>query len=391
MTHYEYLIIGGGMTADAAVAGMREIDPGATIGLFSAENHPPYNRPPLSKGLWKGKPLEKIYRKASREGVDLHLGRMIQAINPSAHQVTDDLGGSYSYGKLLLATGGSPRRLPFGGDQVIYFRDLDDYFHLQQLVEKGGRFGVIGGGFIGSEIAAILAGKGQAVTMLFPEENINARLLPADLAKYVTDYYRQRNVEVLTGEMVSGIDQHASEMTIQTQSGKKIQVDNIIAGLGIKPNIALAEAAGIRVADGIVVDDHLRTDQVDIYAAGDVAYFHNPLLDKWMRVEHEDNALSMGKLAGRNMAGDQSRYDHLPMFYSDLFDIGYEAVGELNPDLETYSDWQEPYQKGVVYYLDHGRVRGVLLWNVWDQVEAARGLIAAPDPIQPGDLRGRIT
>jgi len=391
MTHYEYLIIGGGMTADAAVAGMREIDPGATIGLFSAENHPPYNRPPLSKGLWKGKPLEKIYRKASSEGVDLHLGRMIQAINPSAHQVTDDLGGSYSYGKLLLATGGSPRRLPFGGDQVIYFRDLDDYFHLQQLVEKGGRFGVIGGGFIGSEIAAILAGKGQAVTMLFPEENIAARLLPADLAKYVTDYYRQHNVEVLTGEMVSGVDHHASEMTIQTQSGKKIQVDNIIAGLGIKPNIALAEAAGIRVADGIVVDDHLHTDQVDIYAAGDVAYFHNPLLDKWMRVEHEDNALSMGKLAGRNMAGDQSRYDHLPMFYSDLFDIGYEAVGELNPDLETYSDWQEPYQKGVVYYLDHGRVRGVLLWNVWDQVEAARGLIAAPDPIKPGDLRGRIT
>ena len=391
MTHYEYLIIGGGMTADAAVAGMREIDPGATIGLFSAENHPPYNRPPLSKGLWKGKPLEKIYRKASSEGVDLHLGRMIQAINPSAHQVTDDLGGSYSYGKLLLATGGSPRRLPFGGDQVIYFRDLDDYFHLQQLVEKGGRFGVIGGGFIGSEIAAILAGKGQAVTMLFPEENIAARLLPADLAKYVTDYYRQHNVEVLTGEMVSGVDHHASEMTIQTQSGKKIQVDNIIAGLGIKPNIALAEAAGINVADGIVVDDHLHTDQVDIYAAGDVAYFHNPLLDKWMRVEHEDNALSMGKLAGRNMAGEQSRYDHLPMFYSDLFDIGYEAVGELNPVLETYSDWQEPYQKGVVYHLDHGRVRGVLLWNVWDQVEAARGLIAAPDPIKPGDLRGRIT
>jgi len=391
MTHYEHLIIGGGMTADAAVAGIREIDPGATIGLFSAENHPPYNRPPLSKGLWKGKPLEKIYRKASREGVDLHLGRVIQAINPSAHQVTDDLGASYTYGKLLLATGGSPRRLPFGGDQVMYFRNLDDYFHLQQLVEKGGRFGVIGGGFIGSEIAAILAGKSQAVTMLFPEESIAARLFPADLAKYVTDDYRQRNVEVLTGEMVSGIDANGSELAIHTQSGKEIHVDHIIAGLGIKPNITLAESAGITVADGIVVDDHLHTDMVDIYAAGDVAYFHNKLLDKWMRVEHEDNALSMGKLAGRNMAGDNASYDHLPMFYSDLFDIGYEAVGELNPDLETFSDWQEPYRKGVVYYLNHGRVRGVLLWNVWDRVEAARSLIAAPDPIEPEHLRGRIT
>jgi NADPH-dependent 2,4-dienoyl-CoA reductase/sulfur reductase-like enzyme len=109
-----------------------------------------------------------------------------------------------------------------------------------------------------------------------------------------------------------------------------------------------------------------------------------------MRVEHEDNALSMGRTAGHNMAGDQARYDHLPMYYSDIFDLGYEAVGELDPTLETYSDWQEPYRKGVVYYLDAGRVRGVLLWNVWDQVEAARNLIANPGPIKPEDLSGRI-
>jgi NADPH-dependent 2,4-dienoyl-CoA reductase/sulfur reductase-like enzyme len=119
------------------------------------------------------------------------------------------------------------------------------------------------------------------------------------------------------------------------------------------------------------------------------AYFHNLLLDKWMRVEHEDNALSMGRTAGRNMAGEAARYDHLPMFYSDMFDLGYEAAGELDPNLETFSDWQEPFRKGVVYYLNNGRVRGVLLWNVWDQVEAARSLIAASGPSR--DLRGRIT
>jgi NADPH-dependent 2,4-dienoyl-CoA reductase/sulfur reductase-like enzyme len=391
MTHYEHLIVGGGMTADAAVAGIHQVNPGASIGLFSMESHPPYNRPPLSKGLWKGKPLEKIYRQASREGVDLHLSRKIQTIDPANHQATDDLGENFTYEKLLLATGGSPRRLPFSGDEMIYFRNLDDFFHLQQLVARGGRFGVIGGGFIGSEIAAILASKGQPVTMLFPEENISARLLPADLARFVTDYYRQHGVVVLTGELVSGIEKNGSEMVIQTRSNKEIRVDTIIAGLGIKPDISLAEAAGIKVADGIIVDSYLRTNKPDIYAAGDVAYFHNLLLDKWMRVEHEDNALSMGQMAGRNMAGEPASYAHLPMFYSDLFDLGYEAVGELDPALETLTDWQEQYRKGVVYYLNLGQVRGVLLWNVWDQVEAARSLIAAPGPFKPADLIGRIS
>jgi NADPH-dependent 2,4-dienoyl-CoA reductase/sulfur reductase-like enzyme len=391
MKHYQYLIIGGGMTADAAVAGIHQVDPVASIGLFSAETHPPYNRPPLSKGLWKGKPLEKIFRQASRERVDLHLRRTIQAVNPATYQVTDDLGETFTYSKLLLATGGSPRRLPVGSDKVIYFRDLEDYFHLQRLVEQGSRFGVIGGGFIGAEIAAVLASKGQPVTMLFPEENIAARLLPPDLADFVTNYYRQRNVEVLSGEMVSGIENDGSLVVIQTQSGKEIRVDSVIAGLGIKPNTALAEAAGIKVVDGIVVDNQLRTDQPDIYAAGDVAYFYNQALDRWMRVEHEDNALSMGLLAGRNMAGDQASYDHLPVFYSDLFDLGYEAVGELDPSLEIFADWQDRYRKGVVYYLHAGRVRGVLLWNVWDQVDSARGLIADPGPFDAGTLRGRIT
>ena len=391
MLSYRYLIIGGGMPADAAVAGIRQVDPNGTIGLISAEGHPPYNRPPLSKGLWKGKPLEKIYRKASQDDVDLHLGRRIQAIDPSAHQAIMETGETLRYEKLLLATGGSPRRLPFGGDDVIYYRNLDDFFHLKQLVEQGGRFGVIGGGFIGSEIAAILAEKGQPVTMLFPEDGISARVFPPDLARFVTDYFRERRVKVLAGEMVAGIENSGQDIAIRTKSGVEIRVDHIIAGLGIKPEVALAESAGIKVADGIVVDEHLRTNQPDVYAAGDVAYFHNLLLDKWMRVEHEDNALNMGRTAGRNMAGEPARYDHLPMFYSDMFDLGYEAVGELNPDLEIFSDWQEQFRKGVVYYLKDGRVRGVLLWNVWDQVEAARSLIAEPGPFKPEDLRGRIT
>src|SRR5207249_3290102 len=137
-------------------------------------------------------------------------------------------------------------------------------------------------------------------------------------------------------------------------------------------------------------DEFCRTSQPDIYAAGDVAEFYNPTLDKRMRVEHEDNANTMGKIAGRNMAGAGDEYDYLPMFYSDLFDLGYEAVGELNAKLETFEDWQEPFKKGVIYYLKDGRVRGVLLWNVWDQVNNARALIAEQGPFNPDNLKGRL-
>ena len=147
---------------------------------------------------------------------------------------------------------------------------------------------------------------------------------------------------------------------------------------------------GVARADGITVDDRLRTSAPDVWAAGDVASFSNPALDKRLRVEHEDNAVTMGRAAGRNLAGADEPYEHLPFFYSDLFEFGYEAVGDLDSRLETFSDWKEPYREGVVYYLSGGRVRGVLLWNVWNQVDAARRLIAAPGPIRAEALRGRL-
>ncbi len=167
-------------------------------------------------------------------------------------------------------------------------------------------------------------------------------------------------------------------------------VDAVVAGIGIEPNIELAESIGLTTDNGVVVDEFLRTSNPDIYAAGDVAAFYNPALGKRMRVEHEDNANSMGRLAGRNMAGMIEPYDHLPFFYSDMFELGYEAVGEVDSRLETFADWKRPNEEGVVYYLKDGRVRGVLLWNVWEQVEAARKLIAAPGPFNPENLKGRL-
>ena len=390
MPSYKYLIIGGGMTADAAIAGIREVDPNGSIGLISDESHPPYNRPPLSKGLWKGKPLEAIFRQSSKINAQIHLGRNAETIDPQSKQVIDDQGQSYGYEKLLLATGGSPRKLPFGGDEVIYYRTLDDFQRLRPLAENSSRFAVIGGGFIGSELASALRNQGQEVVMLFPEDGIGSLLFPADLASFLNDYYRGKGVDVLAGELVSDIDQRGVEFAVKTKSGREIVVDHVIAGIGILPNTSLAETTGVEVDNGIVVDKYLGTSQTDIFAAGDVANVYNPVLDRRQRVEHEDNALTGGHAAGRNMAGQATPYEHLSSFYSDLFDLGYEAVGELDPNLETVSDWQEPFKKGVVYYLDQGHLRGVLLWNVWDQVDSARRLIIEPGPFTSENLKGRL-
>src|SRR2546428_388361 len=205
MRNYTYVIVGGGMTADAAAEGIRAADPGGTLGVISAEPHPPYNRPPLSKGLWKGEPEDRIWRKAAQAGGELHLGRRAVGIDLRARTVTDDRGAAYGFKKLLLATGGAPRRLPLQSDQVIYFRTLDDYRRLRGLAEQRLRFPAIGGGFIGSEVAAALRMQDRDVTMLVTEAALGARGFPAHLPRFLRDYHPAQGVEPRTGEGVAGL------------------------------------------------------------------------------------------------------------------------------------------------------------------------------------------
>jgi 3-phenylpropionate/trans-cinnamate dioxygenase ferredoxin reductase component len=390
MEHYKYLIIGGGMTADAAVQGIRSVDAVSKIGVISAESDSPYNRPPLSKSLWKGEQVDTIWRKTNGPNTTVQLGRTVTTIDPANKQVSDKQGNRYSWDKLLLATGGSPRRLPFGDDNIIYFRTLADYRRLRALTEKGQHFAVIGGGFIGSEIAAALTLNQKKVVMLFPGKNIGDRIFPPVLSQFVSNFYREKGVEVLTGERVSGLETRGNQLFVKATSPREILVDGVVAGIGIEPNVELAQAANLKLENGIVVDEFLRTSHPDIFAAGDVAAFHNPALAKRIRVEHEDNANTMGTLAGRNMAGQSEPYHHLPSFYSDMFELGYEAVGELDSRLEMFADWKRPNKEGVIYYLQDARVRGVLLWNVWGQVDAARALISEPGPFRAENLKGRI-
>jgi NADPH-dependent 2,4-dienoyl-CoA reductase/sulfur reductase-like enzyme len=390
MTNYEYLIIGGGMSAAAAVDGIREADATGRIGLISAESDAPYNRPPLSKALWKGKPMDSIWRNIAEKRVELNLSCTIRSIAPDEKRVTNAQGDVFSYGKLLLATGGRPRRLSFEDAETIYFRTLSDYRRLRSLCETGQRFAVVGAGFIGSEIAAALALNGKQVVLIFPGQEIGERIFPRELAQYISRFYKQKGVELLAGEKVVASGPRGSQRVLTTASGRKVVVDGVVAGIGLDPNIDLAQSAGLAVEGGIVVDEFLCTSAPDVYAAGDCAAFYNPALGKRIRVEHEDNANSMGQAAGRNMAGQPEPYHHLPSFYSDMFELGYEAVGELDSRLETFADWKRPNEEGVIYYLKDGRVRGVLLWNVWGKVDAARELIAQPGPLTTDDLKNRI-
>ncbi len=392
MKHHKYLIVGGGMTADSAIHGIRKIDQEGAIAMICEERHPPYDRPPLSKSLWKDASYESIWRNADGLNVAIHVGKKIVALDPSKKTATDDVGNIYTYEKLLLATGGSVRHLQDSDKNIIYFRTADDYLKLRELSKQGSDFVVIGGGFIGSEISAALAISNKRVTMIFPECGIGARVYPQSLVEFINSYYREKGVTVLASDTVESV--HAADggkTIVTTKSGKEIAADGIVAGLGIKPNTELAMQAGLAIDNGIVVDEQLRTSNSDIYAAGDVANFYSTVLDKRMRVEHEDNSNMMGEMAGRNMAGQSNIYRHQPFFYSDLFDLGYEAVGELDASLDIIEDWKEPFRKGVVYYLRNGQVRGVLLWNTWGQVDAATRLIEEKAAHSHTTLKERIT
>src|SRR5438876_1080562 len=264
----KYLIAGAGMTGDMAAKAIREHDSDGSITMIGADPHPPYKRPLLTKGLWQGAPEEKVWREPA-ERVELLTARRIVSLDLGAHTATDVAGEEYQWEKLLLATGAKPREIP-GAEGVIWYRTLDDYRRLREIAPEGSHVVVIGGGFIGSEIAAGLVGNGVRVTMLFPEPGIGFRLFPLGLSQFVAEYHREKGVDVRTEELVKS----ASGKRVETESGLTLEADAVVAGLGVIPDTELAESVGLEVADGIVVDEYGRVPgHEDVFAAGDVARF----------------------------------------------------------------------------------------------------------------------
>jgi 3-phenylpropionate/trans-cinnamate dioxygenase ferredoxin reductase subunit len=395
---YKYIIVGGGRAGASAVQGVREVDPSGPILLAGAEGHLPYNRPPLTKDLWFGtQKVEDVFID-SRDFYDRHHVKLLEetriaAIDARERTVVDPRGTVYRFEKLLLATGGHPVSLPVpGGDLpgLFYYRYLDDFPKLRGAAAAGQRALVVGGGFIGSEIAAALSLAKVKVTLLFPEAHLCARVFPAGLGGAIDAYYESQGIRIVSGDRPAAIERRKGRFRVRTANGAALEAETVVAGIGIRPETALAGAAGLKTEDGIVVDARLETSAPGIFAAGDAARFPYHGLGLMTRIEHWDNAMSQGRQAGRNMAGAGEDFAYMPYFFSDLFKFGYEAVGLVDPRLEIFEDWQKEFDTGSIYFLEDGRVRGVMNCNLWGKLEPAREIILKGSKAGPADLRGAI-
>lgn len=395
---FDYVIVGGGLAGASAIDGIRERDPHGSILLVGEEDNLPYDRPPLSKKLWFGKmKLEQVFLHPkdyySRQAVTMALGSKVTQVDPKARRLTALTGAAYQYGKLLLATGSTPRILPIPGGNlpdILYYRGLNNYIQLRSKATPGASAVVVGGGFIGSEIAAALKMNQVNVTMIFPSRYLCDRVFPDYFGLAVQEDFKQRGIKILDADAPVSFRQQDAKFITQTRNGRQLESDILIVGVGVEPEINLADAAGLAMDHGIAVDEYLQTSDPDIYAAGDNARFPYGVLGKRMRLEHWDNALNQGKYAGRNMAGAKEPFTYMPYFFSDLFDLGYEATGDVSAEHETFADWQTKNAKGVIYYLKDRKVRGIMLVNVWERVEAAREIIRQQENVTPEKLRGRI-
>ena len=396
MTDFRYLIVGGGMVADAAARGIREIDADGSIGIISEDVDRPYARPALSKKLWTDPEFswdDKVDLHTEETGATFVLGTVVTSIDRGAKAVTTADGQTHGYERLLLATGGKPRSLPglAPSARVLDYRSADDYRRLRELTDAGAHVAVVGGSYIGTEIAAGVVQNGARVTLVTPDEVLGSHMFPDGLARAFQQRFVDHGVEVLAGRRVEQGTETDDGVSLTLDDGSVVEADAVVAGIGIEPQTQLAADAGLTVHDGIVVSSTLLTDDDSVFAAGDVAEYPDRILGT-RRVEHVDNAQQQGRQAGRNLADADETYDHTPMFYSNVFDTGYEAVGQVSTELHTVEDWQELSTTGVVYYLDDDdTVRGVLLWNLSGKTDEARKVLAEAHALTRDMLPGRIT
>jgi NADPH-dependent 2,4-dienoyl-CoA reductase/sulfur reductase-like enzyme len=370
MDSYKYVIIGGGLAGGRAGDGIRSADTEGTIALVTEEHHMPYQRPPLSKGYLMGKDgLDDVRLREdshyAENRIDVLTGTRAVKVKSGEHSVALDDGRVLGYEKLLLATGGRAWVLPIPGNDlpgVFTLRTVEDSDSIRQAAGRGNQALVLGGSFMGSEIASSLAQLGLSVTMTFLEERLLARVAPDELSDFLRTKYEAAGVRLKPRTGVESLEGEGGVERVVLSDHQTLEVDLVVMGVGIRLNTELAREAGLTLGDrgAVIVDEFLRTSDPDIYAAGDIASWPDPTFGKRLQVEHWDVARLQGRRAGRNMAGDERPYRSLPYFYSDLFDFGYEVWGNL----ET---WDKTVLRGSIadgsfalYYFDQGIMVGVL-------------------------------
>jgi 3-phenylpropionate/trans-cinnamate dioxygenase ferredoxin reductase component len=395
MSQQTFVIVGASLAGAKAAEELRERGFDGRVILIGAESERPYERPPLTKDYLRGESdREKAYVHPSdfyeQQEIELLTGTTMTGIDPASSTITLDGGRELAYDRLLLSTGAEPRRLSVPGAElegVHYLRTLADCDALRERLDAGGHVAVVGAGWIGSEFAASARQRGLEVTLIDPLELPNERIFGREVGGFYRDAHARHGVELVLGDAVAALEGDRALARLSTISGRVIDCDFAVIGIGVSPRVELAAAAGAKVENGIVVNHQLRTTLPDVFAAGDVANAWHPLFKRNIRVEHWANALNQGPAAARAMLGEPVSYDRIPYFFSDQYDVGMEYSGYV-------TSWDQVVFRGdpdngefIAFWLHESRVLAGMNVNVWDVNEHVQALIRSRRPVALEALR----
>ena len=394
MSEAGIVVVGAGQAGGWAAKTLRDEGFEGRIAVIGEEPYPPYERPPLSKEVLLGRePAESSYLWPEGSfdgwGVELRTGVAATGIDRTAKTVSLGDGETLAYDKLLIATGGRVRKLPLEGaalDGVHYLRGIDDSAAIRADLGAGARIVVIGGGWIGLEVAAAARTLGAEVAVVEALDMLCARALTPDMAAYLLDVHRGRGVDVRLGAAVEALTGEGRVTGARLAGGETLAATAVVIGIGIVPNVELAEAAGIEVDNGIRVDALCRTSDPDIFAAGDVTNHPNRLLGRNIRLESWENAQNQGIAAARAMLGGETPYCEIPWFWSDQYDVNIQLVGLPSAFDDTVTRGERAQGSFVEFYLKDGRIDGAAAINSPRDIRFARRLMQAEKIVDPAAL-----
>jgi 3-phenylpropionate/trans-cinnamate dioxygenase ferredoxin reductase subunit len=378
-----FVIVGASLAGAKAAETLRTTGFEGRVVLVGAEDDRPYERPPLSKDYLRGE-LERSRVYVHDEGyyaehdIELRLGRSAVSLDPSGRQVTLDDGERLRFDRLLITTGAEPRHFSVPGGRlggVLELRTVGDSDALRDRLDPGARMVVVGGGWIGSEVAASARERGLDVTVIAPEAVPLERVLGPEAGAVYRDLHAEHGVRMLLGTGVEAFEGRKVVERIRTSDGRTLECDVVVTGVGVEPRTALAAQAGIAVDNGIIVDAHLETSVPGIFAAGDVANAHHPFYGERIRVEHWANALNQGPVAARAMLGEAAVHDTLPYFFSDQYDVGMEYSGFARRWDRVVFRGAPATREFMAFWLDADRVVAGMNVNVWDVTDPVQRLI----------------
>jgi NADPH-dependent 2,4-dienoyl-CoA reductase/sulfur reductase-like enzyme len=392
-----YVIVGASLAGAKAAETLREEGFAGSVVLIGEEDERPYERPPLSKGVLLGRdPRDSIFVHEAdwyrEHDVDLRLGTTVMSIDRTARRVELAGGDSVPYDRLLIATGASPRRLNIPGgdlDGVLYLRTAGDSDRLGAALREGGSVVIAGAGWIGLETAAAARELGCEVTVVEPESGVLHRWIGPEVGEVFEDLHRSHGVTFRFHEGLTAVTGSGGKASAAvTSAGTELPAAHVIVAVGVVPNTELAAKAGLKVDNGILVDEALRTSDPDIFAAGDVANVLSPLLGRRIRVEHWANALTGGPAAARSMLGQEVSYDWVPYFFSDQYDLGMETAGLPEPGRYDEIVYRGAKESGefIAFWLADGVVVAGMNVNVWDVNDDIQALIRSGTEVDPARL-----